>query len=115
MEDLETHVGKLKQLLDNPHPGIATWCEAYGAEMKAISDFWTHDKVETELKSNKSYRNNLIERLDKFYKSLLKDTENHRILSEEVVSDSQFHDGQSVMAYKAGVRFKLEFLEELKK
>ncbi len=66
------------------------------------------------MKSNESYRNNLIERLDKFYKSLLKDTENHRILSEEVISDSKFHEGQSIMADKASVRFKLEFLEELK-
>ncbi|MGR3302890.1 MAG: hypothetical protein ACUZ8I_10370, partial [Candidatus Scalindua sp.] len=67
------------------------------------------------LKTNESYRNNLIERLDKFLKHLLKERETHRILSEEIVSDRQFHDGQSVMADKIAVRLQMEFLEELKK
>lgn len=37
---LREHVGKLKALLDDPHPGLFTWCAAFEKHMQAISDFW---------------------------------------------------------------------------
>ena len=51
-------------------------------------------KEDRKLDANKSYRNNLIERLNKFLKSLIRERETHRTLSEEIVSDRQFHGGQ---------------------
>lgn len=40
LEELRANVGRLKALLDDPHPGLATWCECYGRAMQAVSDFW---------------------------------------------------------------------------
>lgn len=37
---LKEQVTVLKQLLDDPHPGLTTWVEMYGKRMQAISDFW---------------------------------------------------------------------------
>lgn len=33
-------VRKLKSLLDDPQPGLSTWCIFYAERMKAISVFW---------------------------------------------------------------------------
>ncbi len=51
----------------------------------------------------------------KYYKMLIKEMENYKILSEESVSDRQFHEGMTTMADKVAVRFKLEFAEEMRK
>lgn len=40
IDELKSHVTRLKSLLDDPHPGLSTWMKMYGDEMKAISDFW---------------------------------------------------------------------------
>ncbi len=37
---LREQVTKLKALLDDPHPGLSTWCAMYGECMKSISYFW---------------------------------------------------------------------------
>lgn len=40
LETLHLHVGKLNALLADPHPGMATWVEFYGREMRWIAEFW---------------------------------------------------------------------------
>lgn len=37
---LREQVAKLKMLLDDPQPGLASWAQMYGERMQAISDFW---------------------------------------------------------------------------
>ena len=40
IDELRNHVEHLKALLDDPHPGLSSWCESYNARMQSISDFW---------------------------------------------------------------------------
>jgi len=40
LDDLRSEVTKLKALLDDPQPGLMSWCMAYNDRMKAIVDFW---------------------------------------------------------------------------
>jgi len=40
LKELSKLVDKLKSLLDNPEPGLVSWCQAYSKTMIAISDFW---------------------------------------------------------------------------
>lgn len=42
LDYLREQVRKLKDLLDDPQPGLMSWCEAYGERMKAISNFWNN-------------------------------------------------------------------------
>ena len=46
LETLREHVTKLKALLDDPHPGLTTWCVFYVQHMQAISDLWNIPKEE---------------------------------------------------------------------
>ena len=39
---LNEHVSKLQKLLDDPQPGLFTWVEFYGKEMRFISDVWEY-------------------------------------------------------------------------
>lgn len=34
----------LKALMDDPHPGLASWQWAYGTTMQKLSDFWNSDR-----------------------------------------------------------------------
>lgn len=56
-----------------------------------------------------------MEKHTKHYKMLLKEKDNHRIQSEEGVSDRQLHEGMALMADKIATRFELEFYEEMRK
>ena len=47
LDQLREHVNKLKLLLDDAQPGLASWCMMYGEQMKAISDFW-NDKPQVK-------------------------------------------------------------------
>ena len=37
---LLSEVTKLKELLEDPHPGLASWVDMYFLRMKNINDFW---------------------------------------------------------------------------
>ncbi len=50
LEELKGIVNRLKNLLDDPHPGLTTWCEAYGKRMQQLSDFWNADAESSEWK-----------------------------------------------------------------
>ena len=47
IDALRAHVNTLKKLVDDPQPGLATWCEMYGREIKWFTAFWT-DEPTTE-------------------------------------------------------------------
>ncbi len=47
LDYLRDQVNKLKLLLDDPQPGLASWVIMYGDRMKAINDFW-NDKPRKE-------------------------------------------------------------------
>jgi hypothetical protein len=40
LDELRVLVNRLKYLLDDPQPGLATWAQFYGETMQAISDKW---------------------------------------------------------------------------
>lgn len=40
MNELKKHVDALKQLLDDPEPGLSSWARAYAMEMFWISNYW---------------------------------------------------------------------------
>ncbi len=42
-EELTEAVHKLDALLQDPHPGLMTWCEMYGKLMEAIVEFWENN------------------------------------------------------------------------
>ena len=42
-KELCERVAKLKLLLDDPQPGLASWCMMYAEHMKFISDYWTQN------------------------------------------------------------------------
>ena len=37
---LREQADDLKRLLDDPHPGLASWVAMYDQRMKSIADFW---------------------------------------------------------------------------
>ena len=37
---LKHHVNLLRGLLEEPEPGLFTWCSAVATQWKAISDLW---------------------------------------------------------------------------
>ena len=39
IEFLKEQVDKLKSLLDDPQPGLASWVQMYGERMQALSNF----------------------------------------------------------------------------
>ena len=41
LDELKILVNRLKLLLDDQQPGLASWCIAYGQTMQGICDFWT--------------------------------------------------------------------------
>ena len=53
LDYLREQVTQLKGLLDNPHPGMATWCAAYARNMKAINDFWKIVRVPSSVNSSR--------------------------------------------------------------
>lgn len=40
LDYLREQVTALKNLLDDPQPGLASWVMLYGEKMQAITDFW---------------------------------------------------------------------------
>lgn len=42
MEWVQKEVGALNRLLQDPHPGLSTWCEMYAAKMANIADAWLY-------------------------------------------------------------------------
>lgn len=40
LKELTERVRKLNALLQDPHPGLSTWCGFYAEHMQAISEFW---------------------------------------------------------------------------
>lgn len=51
---LREEVNKLKYLLDNPQPGLMSWCKLYGERMQSISDFWNTEPGE-DIKRKQKY------------------------------------------------------------
>jgi len=49
LDELKEHVRKLSALLQDPHPGLSTWCGFYAEQMQAISEFWNQPDVGTHL------------------------------------------------------------------
>ena len=45
LDRLLLEVNKLKSLLEDPHPGLSTWCTCYAKQMDKIVNFW-HPKGE---------------------------------------------------------------------
>jgi len=43
MEELKDHVAKLNSLLQDPHPGLSTWCEFYYKHIQWIVDYWNNN------------------------------------------------------------------------
>jgi len=46
LDYLKEEVRKLHALLDDPHPGLFTWREAYADQAKVLMEFWS-DSAET--------------------------------------------------------------------
>lgn len=65
--------------------------------------------------ANKSYRNNLIERLDSFLKDIKKEGEDCRVLSKDVEEREDYYMGGEYVAQNLSVKFQNLFSEELKK
>lgn len=40
LDEIRDHVSKLKCLLDDPQPELASWAQLYHERMTAINDFW---------------------------------------------------------------------------
>ncbi len=40
LDYLREKVKRLNDLLNDPHPGLSTWIEAYGRVSREILDFW---------------------------------------------------------------------------
>lgn len=40
LDRLSEHINALKNLLDDPHPGLFTWVEIFAKHMEAITSFW---------------------------------------------------------------------------
>jgi hypothetical protein len=49
LDDLRQRVNHLKNLLDDPHPGLFTWVKAYSDAIKAIIEFWTREEKRLEI------------------------------------------------------------------
>lgn len=73
-EKLSEHVRKLHMLLQDQHPGLATWTMFVGETWKAIADMWDPDafvnarwaeiriaNLETQLKRNRQGLMNILE------------------------------------------------------
>ncbi len=45
LEELKIEVDKLKHLLDDPQPGLASWCMLYGECMTNINNFWNQKQT----------------------------------------------------------------------
>lgn len=41
LDHLKVLVNRLKALLDDPQPGMASWVQMYGETMSQIVDFWS--------------------------------------------------------------------------
>ncbi len=39
---------RLTALLDDPHPGLMSWCQEYATVMQTISDFWNRKEEDIE-------------------------------------------------------------------
>ena len=50
LDYLREHINSMKQLLDDAHPGLFTWCEAYLIEAKALLEFFSDDSESEESK-----------------------------------------------------------------
>ena len=42
---LHEHVRRLNVLLDDPHPGLSTWCLMYDREMQYVADAWLQPEL----------------------------------------------------------------------
>lgn len=40
IEEYRELVRKLKALLDDPHPGLSSWCLMFGATMNSLMELW---------------------------------------------------------------------------
>lgn len=67
-----------------------------------------------KLKTNESYRDNLIKRLDDFYKMLLEEKDDYKILAEAVTDNQHYYDGGHYLAASLAAKFRLAFSVELK-
>ena len=66
------------------------------------------------LSVNKSYRNNLIERLEEFLEVIKEEGEECKILSYDVKDRAEYYKGGKYVAVLLTRRFKLLFPEELR-
>ncbi|HDY90254.1 MAG TPA: hypothetical protein ENH82_19310 [bacterium] len=66
------------------------------------------------MNANESYRSNLIERLEEFYKEILKEADDHKKLAVAVTDNQHYYDGGRWMAEALSKRFEKMFREELK-
>lgn len=51
IEILKGQIVRLKNLLDDPHPGLSTWAGAFGELMEAISKNW-NDRPKEDVENN---------------------------------------------------------------
>jgi len=46
LDYLKEQVDRLQQLLNDPHPGLVTWQQAYADRVNAIVKFWADEAIE---------------------------------------------------------------------
>jgi hypothetical protein len=44
LHELKLYTHRLKSLLDNPHPGLITWCMAVGRAVELIVKWWEREE-----------------------------------------------------------------------
>lgn len=82
----------------------------FGRELEQINAV----PEERNLSVNKSYRNNLIERLEEFLEVIKEEGEECKALSHNVKDRAEYYKGGKYVAVLLAGRFKLLFPEELR-
>lgn len=49
---LKEHVDKMQDLLNDPHPGLYTWCFALGKQWQKVAEMWTGEPEPPEVLVN---------------------------------------------------------------
>lgn len=48
LAELKVHVDRLKHLLDDPQPGLVTWCLMFGKTIQSITNWWSKEDKPNE-------------------------------------------------------------------
>lgn len=48
LAELKVHVDRLKHLLDDPQPGLITWCTMFGRTIESIANWWNKEDKPNE-------------------------------------------------------------------